>query len=77
VFFIVVSITERRMAKRLAPASLLNCPDTFALTFTFLMARSDALLSGGTFGWYRKVRMLSLFFISRLLNARSFLWEAE
>jgi len=39
-------MTERRIAKRVAPRSLLNCPDILVFTFTFLIARSEPLLSG-------------------------------
>lgn len=49
-FFMTVSVMERCTAKMNAPFGDLNCSDTF-FTFIFLMALSEALLSGGTFGW--------------------------
>jgi len=45
-----VSIMDLRMAKFTAALNILNCPDIFCLTLTFLMARSEPLFSGGTFG---------------------------
>ena len=55
VFLIVVSITERMTAKAFAPSSERNNPDTFCLTLNVRTALSEALLSGGTPEWYRKV----------------------
>jgi hypothetical protein len=50
-FFMTVSVIDRSTAKMNAPFGDLNCPDTFCFTFMFLMALSEALLSGGTFWW--------------------------
>src|SRR5690554_3595189 len=46
--FITVSITERITANLVAPWVERNWPEIFCLTLTFLMARSEELLSGGT-----------------------------
>lgn len=45
--FRVVSITDLSTANILAPSVDLKCPDIFCLTFTFLIALSEPLLSGG------------------------------
>ncbi len=45
-----VSVIERNTANPKAPCVDLNCPEIFCLTFMFLIALSDALLSGGTLG---------------------------
>jgi len=43
-----VSIIDLMTAKFLAPLKDRNCPDIFCLTLMFLIALSEALLSGGT-----------------------------
>jgi hypothetical protein len=46
----MVSVIDLNTAKMNAPFGDLNCPDIFCLTLIFLMALSEALLSGGTLG---------------------------
>jgi hypothetical protein len=46
----MVSVIDLNTTKMNAPFGDLNGPDIFYLTLIFLMALSEALLSGGTFG---------------------------
>lgn len=47
---IVVSIIDLKTAKPSAPSSDLNWPEIFCFTLIFLIALSEPLLSGVTFG---------------------------
>src|SRR5674476_592423 len=66
--FMVVSITDLRIANTLALSVDLNWPDIFCLTFTFLIARSEPLLSGGTLGCNKKYRIQFCFANSFFCN---------
>jgi len=48
---ITVSVIDLNTANIKAPFSDLNWPEIFCFTFMFRIALSEALLSGGTFGW--------------------------
>jgi hypothetical protein len=69
-----VSKTDLMTQKSSAPFSDLNCPDIFCLTFIFLMALSDALLSGGTLWRYKKIRIDCLYLNSLFCTDTDSLW---
>ena len=57
----VGSITDRRMANKFALSGVFKLTRYFCFTLIFLIALSDPLLSGGTFGCTKKYKIHSRF----------------
>jgi hypothetical protein len=74
-FLIVVSITERILAKFCAALFVLNCPDIFCLTFTLRIALSDALLSARTSSMNKKSKQMLSFSTHTLVKGVAFFWK--